>query len=96
MVKATKSKIIYVCQACGKESPKWLGRCSDCQGWNTFIETNKTQAPSQKVPVRGSPARHIAGIELKDDRNRFYYVSFFVFSWILYFAWCMYGIVTTL
>lgn len=36
----TKSyKTLFVCQQCGKESPKWLGHCSDCQGWNTFVET---------------------------------------------------------
>ncbi len=34
-----KSKTVYVCQQCGKESPKWLGRCPACQEWNSFIET---------------------------------------------------------
>jgi len=29
----------FVCQQCGKESPRWLGRCPDCQGWSTFVET---------------------------------------------------------
>ncbi len=32
-------KTVFVCQQCGKESPKWLGRCPDCQEWNTFVET---------------------------------------------------------
>ncbi|HEY82363.1 MAG TPA: DNA repair protein RadA [Dehalococcoidia bacterium] len=32
-------RTIFVCQHCGKESPKWLGRCPDCQEWNSFIET---------------------------------------------------------
>ena len=32
-------KTIFVCQQCGKESLKWLGRCPDCQQWNTFAET---------------------------------------------------------
>ncbi len=66
MARAIKTKIVFVCQACGKESPKWLGRCPDCQTWNTFAETSTTQTASKKVPVRGSPARHLAGIELKD------------------------------
>jgi DNA repair protein RadA/Sms len=34
-----KSKSVFVCQQCGKESPKWLGRCPGCQEWNTFVET---------------------------------------------------------
>jgi DNA repair protein RadA/Sms len=34
-----KSKNLFVCQQCGKESPKWLGRCPACQEWNSFVET---------------------------------------------------------
>ena len=34
-----KSKSVFVCQQCGKESPKWLGRCPACQEWNSFVET---------------------------------------------------------
>ncbi|MCX6008604.1 MAG: DNA repair protein RadA [Chloroflexi bacterium] len=34
-----RSKTVFVCQQCGKESPKWLGRCPGCQEWNSFVET---------------------------------------------------------
>ncbi|MBN2462857.1 MAG: DNA repair protein RadA [Dehalococcoidia bacterium] len=34
-----KSRAVFVCQQCGKESPKWLGRCPGCQEWNSFVET---------------------------------------------------------
>ena len=33
-----KLKTIYKCIACGLESPKWIGKCSSCNGWNTFTE----------------------------------------------------------
>ncbi len=33
-----KSKTIFICQNCGFQSPKWLGRCSSCGQWNTMIE----------------------------------------------------------
>ena len=33
-----KVKTIYVCKECGYESIKWLGRCPDCNNWNTFEE----------------------------------------------------------
>ena len=33
-----KTHTKYVCQQCGCESPKWLGRCPDCEQWNTFTE----------------------------------------------------------
>ena len=35
----SKSKHFFVCQQCGKESPKWLGHCSDCGAWNSYAET---------------------------------------------------------
>ena len=28
----------YVCQNCGSVSPKWLGKCSDCGEWNSYVE----------------------------------------------------------
>ena len=34
-----KSRITFVCQQCGAESPKWSGRCPNCQEWNTLVET---------------------------------------------------------
>ena len=43
MAKTEKVKTNYVCQQCGKESPKWLGRCPECQAWNTFVETTVTR-----------------------------------------------------
>ena len=34
----SKQKTIFICQACGYQAPKWLGRCPDCQGWGTLVE----------------------------------------------------------
>lgn len=33
-----KIKTKYVCQNCGYENPKWLGKCPECLQWNTFVE----------------------------------------------------------
>ncbi|MGB2843506.1 MAG: DNA repair protein RadA [Candidatus Aminicenantaceae bacterium] len=33
-----KSKSSFICQNCGFNSPKWLGRCPNCGEWNTLIE----------------------------------------------------------
>ncbi|MGV8905581.1 MAG: DNA repair protein RadA [Acetobacterium sp.] len=33
-----KKKSIFVCQNCGHESPKWMGKCSECGEWNTMVE----------------------------------------------------------
>ena len=34
----TKSRTVFVCQNCGAESPKWIGRCPSCREWNTYHE----------------------------------------------------------
>ena len=33
-----KDKTMYVCENCGQESPKWVGKCPACGQWNTFKE----------------------------------------------------------
>ncbi len=33
-----KTKTVYFCQNCGAESAKWIGRCSACGEWNTYVE----------------------------------------------------------
>ncbi len=43
----TKTKVIYVCQKCGAQYPKWTGQCSDCGGWNTLVDEVVTKAPSR-------------------------------------------------
>ncbi len=41
-----KQKTIYTCSLCGYQSPKWLGKCPDCDQWNSFYEEVKT-SPSR-------------------------------------------------
>lgn len=33
-----KTKSLYVCHNCGYQSPKWMGKCPDCNSWNTIHE----------------------------------------------------------
>jgi len=32
------TKAIYTCQNCGTQSPKWMGKCTTCGEWNTYVE----------------------------------------------------------
>lgn len=43
----SKLKIKYVCQQCGFASPKWLGKCPDCNEWNSLLEELEEDLPSQ-------------------------------------------------
>ena len=33
-----KTRTVFSCSSCGYQSPKWLGRCPDCNSWNSFSE----------------------------------------------------------
>lgn len=55
-----KKSIAYVCDYCGQESPKWLGKCPSCGKWNTFkqvVVTPQKSAPlsSTPLPTMGKP-----------------------------------------
>ncbi|HEX9495491.1 MAG TPA: DNA repair protein RadA [Candidatus Limnocylindria bacterium] len=46
-------KTAFVCQQCGNDFPKWIGRCPQCGGWNTLVE-ERVVAPQKG---RGGPVR---------------------------------------
>lgn len=33
-----KTKTVFICQECGYETPKWMGKCPECGNWNTLVE----------------------------------------------------------
>ncbi|HLA79802.1 MAG TPA: DNA repair protein RadA [Vicinamibacteria bacterium] len=43
----SKLRTVFVCQACGFESSKWLGRCPDCGEWNSMSEERQLAAPAK-------------------------------------------------
>ena len=48
-----KVKSKYVCQNCGYENPKWLGKCPECLQWNTFVEEiEEKMTPRQESLVK--------------------------------------------
>lgn len=46
-----KIKSIFICQECGYESPKWLGKCPDCSRWNTLVEEVKEVQKDNKIKI---------------------------------------------
>jgi DNA repair protein RadA/Sms len=38
-----KKKILFECQHCGLTTPKWMGKCTNCNSWDSFIELNEQQ-----------------------------------------------------
>lgn len=69
-----KSKSVYICNECGYQSPKWLGKCPGCNNWNTLIETIDTP---QKTTTAGAITRSAVNRPQKigdvthNDKTRF-------------------------
>lgn len=66
--------MIYCCQACGYQTPKWMGKCPDCGTWDSIVEERAAAGPFRNA-ARISTAQQtvpvpIDTIELEKD-NRF-------------------------
>lgn len=51
-----KVKTMYICNECGYQTPKWLGKCPGCNAWGTLQETvveEKKQTVSKKTASSG-------------------------------------------
>jgi len=74
-----KTKSVFVCQQCGNESPKWTGRCTGCNSWNTFIEelkiTNSTSGrhmvAQSKDTVKPRPFSEVSKEDYKRKTSKF-------------------------
>ncbi|MGL4796502.1 MAG: DNA repair protein RadA [Paraclostridium sp.] len=69
-----KIKTKYVCQECGYENSKWLGKCPECNKWNSFVEELEDRSSKAKKEVfvidkSGSRPLNINSIEtIKEQR----------------------------
>jgi len=51
-----KSRVKYVCERCGAESPKWMGRCPECGEWNSLVETAEQPPQTRSISTKGGAA----------------------------------------
>ena len=66
----SKTRIKYICSNCGYESLRWLGKCPECNSWNSFteeiIETSKRKISTAKTKVTVTSINEISATE--EDR----------------------------
>ncbi len=53
-----KKKVLFECQACGLQSPRWLGKCTGCNQWDTMVELTSEQIKFVEE-TKGSSSRSI-------------------------------------
>ena len=46
-----KTRTAFVCQQCGHQSPRWLGKCQSCNAWNSLVEESVDAAPRSRAGV---------------------------------------------
>ena len=56
---AKKNTTIFVCNGCGYESPKWLGKCPACGEWNSFFEEKAITNSSGSSKDKKSPKSEV-------------------------------------
>ncbi len=67
-----KSKTVYICQNCGAEAAKWVGRCHSCGMWNTYAEeiiAKPSKPPVHKYYDSGSDPVSISEITSKGEKR---------------------------
>jgi DNA repair protein RadA/Sms len=58
---AKRPSTVFVCQECGSQSPKWLGRCADCGAWNSFVEERAQPQDANAGAAAGGHRYALAG-----------------------------------
>lgn len=65
-----KLKSVYICQNCGYNSPRWLGKCPECAQWNTFqeevVEAKQSKTKKSEVAARSAEISLISDISSHD------------------------------
>ncbi len=50
-----KKKTLFECQACGFQSPRWMGKCTGCGAWDTLVELSTQQIQFLKETASSNP-----------------------------------------
>lgn len=66
-----KIKKLYLCNNCGYQTPKWLGKCPSCNEWNTIVEeiVTKETKQEQKSAAWSNRDKKSVPIPLKDIQS---------------------------
>lgn len=63
----SKTKTIFVCQNCGAQAPRWIGKCPSCESWNSYVEESTVvHAPSEKTRIQLASVTSTAPVLLKE------------------------------
>ncbi|MDB4986883.1 MAG: repair protein RadA [Myxococcaceae bacterium] len=61
-----KAKTVYVCGECGATSPRWVGRCTSCNAWNSMSEERDTSGQVTRLSARAASGRGETSLPLSE------------------------------
>ena len=64
----SKIKLKYVCSKCGYESLRWLGKCPECENWNSFLE-EIVESSARKPGIKKSKFSYNILDDIKADKE---------------------------
>ena len=63
-----QKETVFICESCGYQTPKWMGRCPSCGQWNSLIEKEKKE-PKNALRGNISPPTPIKEISIKGENR---------------------------
>jgi DNA repair protein RadA/Sms len=66
------AKTVFICQSCGYKAPRWLGRCPDCEQWESFVEEAVRVDPDpRRLPTKANiPVSIVSAAPSGEERTR--------------------------
>ncbi len=72
-----KIRTVFFCQNCGAQSPRWIGKCSSCGEWNTYVEeiiqpkaeTAAWKKPTESKQQKTARAQVLNDISVTDEHR---------------------------
>lgn len=60
-----KARTLFLCQQCGAQQPRWMGKCPDCGAWDSLVEQIESRSSTARahqsvgVPTRPLPLKQV-------------------------------------
>lgn len=62
-----KTKTKFVCQNCGYETFKWMGKCPSCNEWNSFVEEIYEKRDKANIIQRDVSVEKLIDVEIDEE-----------------------------
>lgn len=66
-MKPTKKSSLYECQHCGWQSSKWVGKCPNCDSWESLVELNKAQIQHLQTNTKQRDSKPIPITQIQEE-----------------------------